>query len=49
MPEAGREDIRELIVESHRLVYWTDGEHVTMLAVVHGQRDFGSVSPKSWE
>lgn len=48
-PEASREDIRELIVEGHRLVYWTDGERVTMLAVIHGRRDFNNVNPKPWE
>lgn len=48
-PEARREDIRELVVEGHRLIYWTDGERVTMLALVHGRRDFESISPKPWE
>jgi len=32
-PEAQREDIRELIVEDHCLIYWTDGERVRVLAV----------------
>lgn len=49
VPEVGREDIRELIVQGHRLVYWTDGDRVTMLAVVHGRRDFDQISPKPWE
>jgi len=48
-PEARREDIRELIVEGHRLIYWTDGERVTMLAVVHGRQDFLCMTPKPWE
>ena len=26
MPEAQREDIRELVVQGHRLIYWTDGD-----------------------
>jgi plasmid stabilization system protein ParE len=49
VPEAGRDDIRELIVQGHRLIYWTDGDRVTMLAVVHGRRDFDRISPKPWE
>lgn len=49
VPEAQREDVRELIVEGHRLIYWTDGEHVTVLAVVHEKRDFQRLSPKPWE
>lgn len=48
-PEAQREDIRELIVDGYRLIYWTDGERVTMLAVVHGKRDFLRLTPKPWE
>lgn len=49
VPEAGRDDVRELIVQGHRLIYWTDGERVTMLAVIHGRRDFDRISPKPWE
>ena len=30
-PEAGREDIRELIVESHHLIYWIDSVRVMVL------------------
>lgn len=48
-PEAQREDIRELIVDGYRLVYWTDGERATVLAVVHGKRDFERITPKPWE
>ena len=48
-PEAQREEIRELIVEGYRLVYWTDGEPITVLAVVHGRRDFQQLQPKPWE
>lgn len=47
--EAQREDIRELVVDDYRLVYWTDGERVTMLAVIHGRRDFLHMTPKPWE
>jgi hypothetical protein len=38
-----------LIVQGHRLIYWTDGDRVTMLAVVDGRRDFDRISPKPWE
>lgn len=48
-PEAQREDIRELVVDGYRLIYWTDGERVTVLAVVHGRRDFQQLKPKPWE
>ncbi|MFZ1326351.1 MAG: type II toxin-antitoxin system RelE/ParE family toxin [Candidatus Contendobacter sp.] len=47
--EAHREEIRELIVQGHRLIYWTDGERVTLLAVIHGRRDFERINPKPWE
>lgn len=48
-PEAQREDIRELIVQGHRLLYWADGVRITVLAVVHGRRDFQQLKPKPWE
>ncbi len=47
--EAQREEIRELIVQGHRLIYWTDSERVTLLAVVHGKRDFERITPRPWE
>ncbi len=49
VPEAAtREDIRELIMQGYRLIYWTNGEQVTVLAVVHGSRDLNQLSPLPW-
>ena len=50
VPEAApRTDIRELIVQGYRLIYWTNGQQVTMLAVVHGSRPLEQLAPLPWE
>jgi len=49
VPEYGRDDLRELIVESHRLVYLIRGDEIIMVRVVHGARDFRTVlGPRPW-
>ena len=40
VPEIGREDIRELIVYSYRLVYQIREEQILIIAVIHGKRLF---------
>jgi len=39
VPEFGQDSIREVIVQSYRLIYQVEGEVVNILAVVHGARD----------
>jgi toxin ParE1/3/4 len=48
VPEAKSPDLRELIVDSYRLIYRLRRERVDVLAVVHGSRDFASGLPP-WE
>jgi addiction module RelE/StbE family toxin len=48
VPEAKATDLRELIVDSYRLIYRLRSERVDILAVVHGSRDLASGLPP-WE
>jgi toxin ParE1/3/4 len=40
VPELRLPDVRELLVEQHRLVYELEGGRVTILRLIHGRRDF---------
>ena len=39
VPEAAREDVRELIISPYRLIYRRDANAVTVTMVVHERRD----------
>jgi addiction module RelE/StbE family toxin len=43
VPELGREDIRELIVCSYRLVYQVKEIQILIIAVIHSKRQFEDV------
>ena len=43
VPEAGLEDLRELFVQSYRLIYQVEARKVSVLAFVHGARDLGAL------
>jgi toxin ParE1/3/4 len=45
VPEARSSDVRELPVNSYRLIYWITPKVVTVIAFVHGARDLGAL----WE
>ena len=49
VPEAEREDIRELIFQHYRIIYRETGNEVHILAVLHGSRNLSTVQPKPWE
>ena len=50
VPEAEkREDVRELIYRSYRVIYLVEAEQVHILAVIHGSRDLGGQAAKPWE
>ena len=40
VPEVGHEQLREIFVPDHRLIYRVEAEQVTILAIFHGRRDF---------
>jgi plasmid stabilization system protein ParE len=45
VPELKLPNVRELVVEKHRLVYQLESGRVTILRLIHGRRDFKS----SWK
>ena len=48
VPEAeGREDIRELILQGYRIIYWRQADQAAILAVIHGSRDLANMD-KPW-
>jgi toxin ParE1/3/4 len=50
VPEAEeREDVRELIFHSYRVIYLVEAEHVHILTVIHASRDLGGQAAKPWE
>lgn len=50
VPEAEeREDVRELIFQSYRVIYLVEAEHVYILTVIHGSRDLSGQAAKPWE
>ena len=44
IPEFGREDIRELLLGSYRLIFQIKKDHVRILTVIHGARDLSGWS-----
>lgn len=38
VPEMGREDVRELIKKSYRIIYWVFDDRVEILTVLEGHR-----------
>lgn len=49
VPEYSRDDLRELIVESYRLVYLIRGAAIIIVRVIHGARDVRSaLGPRPW-
>ena len=43
VPEIGRSEIRELIVQGYRLIYRTLADEIDILAVHHGARQVGGL------
>jgi toxin ParE1/3/4 len=39
VPEIGDRQIRQLMVQSYRLIYKVEGSRVAGLAIIHGARD----------
>lgn len=49
VPEADRDDVRELIYQGYRIIYRTKPDRVQVIAVVHGSRDLAGKEVKPWE
>lgn len=48
VPEAGREDIREVYCYDYRVIYRVKDDRITVLTVVHGSRDLGRLGSPPW-
>ncbi|MBH0199876.1 MAG: type II toxin-antitoxin system RelE/ParE family toxin [Nitrospira sp.] len=48
VPEAKDQRVREVLVESYRIIYRVKLTKVQILTVVHGARDLTRMTPKPW-
>lgn len=49
VPEAERDDVRELIFQNYRIIYLVKTDHLYVVAVIHGSRDLARMDSKPWE
>jgi len=48
VPEADRDDVRELIFQNYRIIYHAEEHRVFVLSVMHGSRDLTRQSNQPW-
>lgn len=48
VPEADRDDIRELIYQGYRIIYLLTSELAEIITVVHGSRDLSQTEQQPW-
>ena len=46
--EADRDDVRELIFQNYRVIYYVEEQRVFVLSVIHGSRDLTRPSNQPW-
>jgi len=49
VPEANRDDVRELIFQNYRIIYLTRSDSIYIVTVIHGSRDLSRQAVKPWE
>ena len=49
VPEADDPRIREIIIQSYRVMYRVKQRKVQILAVLHGARNLAGMTPKPWD
>lgn len=49
VPEAERQDVRELLYKDYRIIYRIKPKQVDILTVVHGSRDLKRLKTKPWD
>ena len=50
VPEANSIDIREVIFQGYRIMYWIiDDQRIDIIAVIHGSRDLSNAVNQPWE
>lgn len=50
VPEAEREDVREVIFQSYRIIYWLVNEkQIDIITVIHASRDLTNPENQLWD
>jgi toxin ParE1/3/4 len=49
IPEADDKSLREIIVQSYRVMYRLESNRVLILAIMHGSRDVAGNEKKPWD
>ena len=49
VPEAKRNDVRELIFQNYRIMYLVKTDHIYVVAVIHGSRDLTNKTNNPFE
>jgi addiction module RelE/StbE family toxin len=49
VPEASRNDVRELVTLGYRIIYRLTKSSAQVLAVIHGARNVAALKPKPWD
>lgn len=49
VPEAGRDDIREVMFHPYRIIYQISADRIVVLAVIYGRRDTVGDDRKPWD
>ena len=49
MPEANRDDIRELILQTHRILYLIESDFIKIITIVHAKRNLDNFNPELWD
>jgi plasmid stabilization system protein ParE len=49
VPEAGAEDIRELLFGNYRIIYRVEPTRVLVMTVIHAARNLAGMEPKPWD
>lgn len=49
VPEADRDDVRELIYQGYRIIYRTQPDRIQIVTVIHGSRNLAGEEIKPWD
>ncbi|HZH88529.1 MAG TPA: type II toxin-antitoxin system RelE/ParE family toxin [Chitinophagaceae bacterium] len=49
VPEIKKENIREILYSSYRILYRIDSEFLYIIAIIHAARDLNNVELNPWE
>jgi len=49
VPETKKKNIREIIFQAYRIIYFIDRERILILAILHCSRDLRRKKSKPWE